>query len=275
MGRRGARLTHAGLSVLGFALYLVFVIPRWWVLTGDIPGTLATVGRIVAGFPIAAAAVPVALSVQRSIKDQAVVPELALRLRAWSGVLHLVAGVLIVLTAVAEIWLSAPAAAPWLFAVYGAAAALAILGIGAFVLSFVAEKPPLPPKPAKAKAEKPKKEKKTRTRRTRGKKGATADEAAADADDEVVETEESDADVDVLADDDAAAPANEAETVVEEVVAVEDVATETPAAEPTVEVVEAAVEAPETPAETVETAEPAPALLNKRPEGKRRHRLRR
>jgi hypothetical protein len=44
--------------------------------------------------------------------------------------------------------------------VYGAAAAVAILGIGAFYLSFVAEQPPAPPKPPK--------EKKRKRRRRRG-----------------------------------------------------------------------------------------------------------
>ena len=34
------------LSLLGAALYFVFVLPRWWVLLGDFPTTLATAGRI-------------------------------------------------------------------------------------------------------------------------------------------------------------------------------------------------------------------------------------
>lgn len=153
MGRRAAIGLHAALSVLGLALYVVFVIPRWWVLIGDIPTTAATAGRIAAGVPIALAAVPVALVLQRSIVQESKVPEIALRLRAWSGVLHVVAGVLIVLAAVAEIWLGLGAAGPWLFAVYGAAGAMAVLGITAFYLSFVADKPPAEPKPAEVEAE--------------------------------------------------------------------------------------------------------------------------
>lgn len=266
MGRRGARLTHLGLSLLGLVLYVVFVIPRWWVLLGDIPTTLATAGRIVAGFPIAAAAVPVALSLQRSLKDGSAVPELALRLRAWSGVLHIVAGVLIVLTAVAEIWLTSPKAAPWLFAVYGAAAAIAVLGVAAFALSFVAEKPPLPPKPAKVKAAKPKKEK---TRRIRGRKDSTATGDADDAVESEVAEVEADADDVTEA---ASETAADTEVPVEETL-VEETVVETPADEP-----EAAVEIDVVDVSTTEPAEdpePAAGLRNKRPEGKRRHRLRR
>lgn len=156
MGRRAARATHLALSILGAALFLVFVIPRWWVLTGDIPASLAVAGRIAAGVPIAAAAVPVALSLQRSLNPELKIPELALRLRAWSAVLHVVGGMLMVAAAVAEIWLNMPAAGPWLFAVYGAAGAIAALGVLAFALSFAAEEPPGPPKPAKpAAAKKP------------------------------------------------------------------------------------------------------------------------
>jgi hypothetical protein len=154
MARRGARTLHAVLWVLGLALFVMFVIPRWWVLTGDIPATAATVGRIATGLPIAAAAVPVALLLRGGLRDESAIPEIALRLRAWSAVLHVVAGVLIVLTAVAEIWLHAPAAGPWLYALYGAAGSLAILAALAFWLSFVAEKPPAPPKPAKVKKKK-------------------------------------------------------------------------------------------------------------------------
>ena len=83
MGRRAARATHLTLWIVGFLLYIVFVIPRWWVLTGDVPATAATFGRIVTGFPIAAAAVPVGLTLQRSLKQESRIPALALRLRAW------------------------------------------------------------------------------------------------------------------------------------------------------------------------------------------------
>jgi hypothetical protein len=158
-----ARALHLGLFGLGVVLYVVFVLPRWWVLTGVIPPTLATVGRIAAGIPIAAAAWPVMQLLKAGLAASPRPPELALRLRAWSGVLHLVAGALIVLAAIAEIWLRLQVGGPWLFGVYGAAAAIAVLGLLALYLSFVAEQPPAGPKPAKEKkaprAKKPKKAK--------------------------------------------------------------------------------------------------------------------
>lgn len=166
MAARRARTVHLVLWLLGFVLYVVFVIPRWWVLTGDIPSTLATVGRIVAGVPIVAAAVPVGLVLRGAMRGESQgevkTPEIALRLRAWSAVLHVVAGVLIVLTAVAEIWLHTPAAGPWLYALYGAAGSIAILAALAWWLSLRAEKPPAPPKPPKAKKVKAPKLKKRR-----------------------------------------------------------------------------------------------------------------
>jgi len=112
MQRRAATTLHLALSVLGAILYVLFVLPRWWVLTGDFPGTLATVGRVAAGVPIALAAIPVVLSLRQSIKPELGTPELALRLRAWSAVLHVAAGVVIILTAIAEIWITSDTAAP-------------------------------------------------------------------------------------------------------------------------------------------------------------------
>ena len=138
MGRRAAIALHLALLLVGIVLYVVFVLPRWWVLVGDIPSTLATAGRIVAGLPIAAAAVPVWMILQRSLRPSAATPELALRLRAWSAVLHVVAGALILLAAIAEIWLRLEVGGPWLFGVYGAAAAIAVLAVAAFALSFIA-----------------------------------------------------------------------------------------------------------------------------------------
>jgi hypothetical protein len=171
MQRRAATALHLALSVVGAVLYVLFVLPRWWVLTGDFPDTLATVGRVAAGVPIALAAVPV-LNLRQSIKPEMDTSELALRLRAWSAVLHVVAGVLIILTAIAEIWISIDAAGPWLFAVYGAAAEIAVLGVLAFYLSFIAEQPPRAPKPAKP----------VKQRKARGKsRGAEADTVVQDA----------------------------------------------------------------------------------------------
>lgn len=60
---------------------------------------------------------------------------------------HVLAGALIVGTAISEVWLSLDAAGQWLFGIYGAAAAIAVLGFFGFYLSFVAELPPPPPKP--------------------------------------------------------------------------------------------------------------------------------
>lgn len=171
MGRRPAEALHLALSLIGAVLYFVFVLPRWWVLLGGFDNTLATAGRIAAGVPIGLAAIPVVLFLQQSLKPEHRTPEIALRLRAWSGVLHVVAGALIVVAAIAEIWVHLQAAGPWLFAVYGAAGAIAILGMLAFYLSFVAEKPPREPK--QPKPVKPAKEKKPRGKRKRTETAAT------------------------------------------------------------------------------------------------------
>lgn len=184
MGRRPATALHLALSVIGAVLYFVFVIPRWWVLLGDFPTTLATVGRIAAAVPIALAAIPVVLFLQQSLKPENATPEIALRLRAWSGVLHVVAGVLIAVTAVVEIWVHLETAGPWLFAVYGAAGAIAVLAVLAFYLSFIAEKPAPAPKPAKP--AKPAKEKKPRGKRKRVAADTDTDEVPST---EAVETE--------------------------------------------------------------------------------------
>ena len=200
MGRRPAIAVHLLLTLIGAALYIVFVIPRWWVLLGDFPTTLSTVGRIAAGFPIGLAAIPVALDLKESLAAEPRKPEIALRLRAWSGVLHVVAAVLIALTALAEIWVHLPSTGPWLFAVYGAAGAIAILGVLAFYLSIIAEQPPNAPK-----APKPAKEKKPRGKR----KGAdaeaeTAEEPAAEADETTPEEDTAAGDAE-----ESAAPAEE------------------------------------------------------------------
>ncbi len=187
MGRRPAIALHLALSLIGAALYFVFVIPRWWVLLGDFPNTLATVGRIVAGLPIGLAAIPVALFLQQSLKREQKAPELALRLRAWSGVLHVVAGALIIVTAVAEIWLRLATAGPWLFAVYGAAGAITVLAVLAFYLSFVAEQPAPAPKPARE--PKPAKQKKARGKRKAADESAEAETTATESD-EAETTEE-------------------------------------------------------------------------------------
>lgn len=106
MSRRAARALHLALFLIGVVLYILFILPRWWVLTGDIPATLATAGRIATAFPIALAGLPVLQILRGSLSTKPPTPEIALRLRAWSAVLHAVAGVLILLAAIAEFWLS-------------------------------------------------------------------------------------------------------------------------------------------------------------------------
>ena len=270
MQRRAATALHLALCVAGAALYFVFILPRWWVLTGDIPTTLATVGRIAAGVPIALAAVPVVLNLRHSLKPEFGIPELALRLRAWSAVLHVVAGVLIILTAIVEIWLDLYAAGPWLFAVYGAAAAIAVLAVVAFYLSRIAEKPPAEPKLSENEmagddtagddtAGDEKTPTAKRIKRRLGKRGRKSSETTA-----VEETTAASADVS----DEEPAPAEisvtdtaEADTpVVEDDIGGADdfgaADADSPAATPSDE---------ETP--------PAAGLRNKRPTGKSRHRL--
>ena len=250
MGTPTARATHLGLSILGAVLYVLFVIPRWWVLTGDFPSTLGTVGRIAAGVPVAAAAVPVMLYLQHSLTAVPKPPEVALRLRAWSAVLHVIAGILIVVTAVAEIWLSLEVAGPWLFAVYGGAGAIAVLAVLAFAWSFTAEKPPAPPKPAKVTKEKPARVKKQKRSRRRG---SAADDAEAPAGGEDASGETAAVEADTPETDTTKTDTTETNTT-------EDVTTETDTTE------------------DADSGTPAPspgALLNQRPTGKKRHRLRR
>lgn len=267
MRRRAARATHLALWLVGALLYVVFVIPRWWVLTGDIPATAATFGRIVTGFPIAAAAVPVGLSLQRALKQESRIPELALRLRAWSAVLHVIAGVFIIATAVAEIWLNSQAAAPWLFGVYGGAGSLAVLAALAFVLSFPAELPPPPPKPAKAKPEK-KTDKTPKQRRTRkrGRKqtesepesGQESDREAESSDGEAKDTAGDEADTAETSDAESVAPADDA-----------------PASEANPESTADSTEPAEDTAADTEASSAVSDSGIQRPVGKKRHRLRR
>lgn len=250
MTRRAAIALHVTLILIGALLYFLFVIPRWWVLTGEIPNTLATTGRIAAGVPIALAAIPVVLTLQRSIEPGEHTPEFALRLRAWSALLLGIAGALILIAAIAEIWLGLGAAGPWLFAVYGAAGSTAILGVLAFYLSYVAARPPAAPKPPKAPpAENDKAKKASRWRR---KRGAADDSSEFETEDG--EFEEDVAEVDVV-------------TVAEESVTTDDAVV--------VEVIsEETVESEETVAsDATEAVETPGGLRNQRPSGKRRRLL--
>jgi hypothetical protein len=183
MGRKAAVFWHATFSIAAGLLYFFFVLPRWPELVGDTSHALGTAARIAGGVVVGLAALPVVFTLLRSRKPEFGTPELALTLRTSSVVAHVLAGVLIVGTAISEIWLSLDSVGQWLFGVYGAAAAIAVLGIVSFYLSFVAELPPPPPKPIK-----PKKEKGPRRRRKKDGEAGSAEEA--------VENEASDKNVD-------------------------------------------------------------------------------
>ena len=183
MSRTVAVVWHASFSVAAGVLYFFFVLPRWWELTGDTSHTLGTALRIVTGALIGLAALPVVFTLLRTRRPEFGTPQLALRLRTSSIVLHVVAGVLILGTAISEIWLPLDSAGQWLFGSYGAAAAIALLAIFAFYLAFVAELPPPPPKPLKPK----------KTKQGRGARKAAEvaeEEAAEETTDEAPEADE-------------------------------------------------------------------------------------
>jgi hypothetical protein len=257
MGRRAAKFWHAMSSVAAGVLYFFFVLPRWPELMGDTSHALGTAARIIAGVVIALAALPVVFTLLESRKPEFGTPALALTLRTWSVVAHVVAGVLIVGTAISEIWVNLDSVGQWLFGIYGAAAAIAVLGIFTFYLSFVAELPPPPPKPLK-----PKKEKKQRRR------GKTDDEAAGSADaDEEHSDEAADADDEAEIAEDGDDPkdddAEDSPEVESAAVEAESTAEEAPATEDVVEK-----------ADTV-ADDSAGGLRNRRPTGKVSHRRRR
>ncbi len=205
MGRTVAVVWHASFSIAAGVGYFFFVLPRWPELLGDSSHTLGTVLRIVTGALIGLAALPVVFTLLRTRRPEFGTPALALRLRTSSIALHVLAAVLIIGTAISEIWLSVDNVGQWLFGIYGAAAAIALLGIFAFYLAFVAELPPPPPKPLK-----PKKAK--QSRRGRRKAAEEAEETAepVDAEAEVGETT-SDEDAAEAGSDDAAVKLNAAD----------------------------------------------------------------
>jgi hypothetical protein len=251
MGRKIAVPWHLLFSLVAGALYFYFVLPRWHELTGDTSHTLGTALRIVAGALIGLAALPVVFTQLRTRKPELGTPQLALSLRTWSVVGHVLAGVLIVGAAISEIWLSLDAAGQYLFAIYGGAAAIAVLGIFAFYLSFVAELPPPPPKPIKAK--KPK-----QRRAVRRKKGDDAEDV--ESPEETDETEEATEE-----------PEEAAETeVTEDTTETEEPEVGEPEATP-----DEPVAAAEDSAGEEDTEEPRGGLQNRRPTGKASHRLRR
>src|ERR1700743_3105889 len=132
MGRRAATFWHATSSVAAGVLYFFFVLPRWPELMGDTSHTLGTAARITAGVVIALAALPVAFTLLRVRKPEYGSPQLALTLQISAIVAHVLAGVLIVGTAISEIWLNLDNVGQWLFGVYGAAGAIALLGLFGF-----------------------------------------------------------------------------------------------------------------------------------------------
>lgn len=240
MGRKAATWWHVTFSIAAGVLYFFFVLPRWPELMGDTSHTLGTVVRIVAGVLIALAALPVVFTLLRARKPEYGTPQLALTLQTSSIVAHVLAGVLIVGTAISEIWLNLDTVGQWLFGVYGAAAAIALLGIFGFYLSFIAELPPPPPKPLK-----PKKEKRRRRSTGRRKKDGEADEAE-DAEDAADTGEAEDEDSDGEADEAAEADGDETTETPE--------GTDQPAEVTAETAVDSTAEEPES------TAEEAPAL---------------
>jgi len=257
MGRKVAIPWHASFSIAAGVLYFYFVLPRRLELMGDTTHSVGTTLRIVTGALMALAALPVVFTLLRTRKPELGTPRLALSTRVWSIVAHVLAGLLIIGTAISEIWLSLDTAGQWLFGIYGAAAAIGVLGFFAFYLSFIAELPPPPPKPIK-----PKKEKRRRLRREKG------DEAEADVAEEAPESEE-------------AEEAEGAESEAEETEETEEAEKPEPAEEPVEASAETEAEAEPATQDTQEaqdteaSEEPRGGLQNRRPTGKGSHRMRR
>lgn len=278
MGRKVAILWHASFTVGAGVLYFYFVLPRWPELLGDVSSGLGMTLRIVTGALLGLAALPVVFTLLRTRKPELAIPQLALTIRTCSIVAHVLAGVLIIGTAISEHWFSLDSAGQWLFAIYGAAAGIGVLGFLAFYLSFVAELPPPPPKPIKPK--------KVEERRIRGKKRGKADTAAAeDEDDEDAEDAEDVADADETAEAEETEDAQTGQEVSAETVEAPAETVEAPSPvseetekEPTETSDEAATETVEAPApvsEETEESTASPRLRNRRPTGKTSHRRRR
>jgi hypothetical protein len=266
MGRKVAIPWHASFSIAAGVLYFYFVLPRWPELMGDTTHSLGTTLRIVTGALVALAALPVVFTLLRTRKPELGTPQLALSIRVWSIVAHVLAGALIIGTAISEIWLSLDKAGQWLFGIYGAAAAIGVLGFFAFYLAFVAELPPPPPKPIK-----PKKQK---TRGLRRKKGKEADAEETEETEEVTEeapAAEIAAEPEAEETEEAEKPEQEEEPAE---TAAEPEAQPEPAAEGATPDTQAAPAAQDT--EAAEAAEePRGGLQNRRPTGKGSHRMRR
>ena len=137
---------HVGTLAVAGVLYFFFTLPRWSELAGELSPTAGTVLRIVTAVLLASAAAPVYLDLRRTRKPELGSPQLSLTLHSWSIAGALASGIVVLATAITEIWLDLDTAGAWLFAIYAAAAAVALLGAFAFYLSFAAETaPPLEP----------------------------------------------------------------------------------------------------------------------------------
>lgn len=257
MGRKVAIPWHASFSIAAGVLYFYFVLPRWPELMGETTHSLGTTLRIVAGALTGLAALPVVFTLLRTRKPELGTPQLALSIRVWSIVAHVLAGVLIIGTAISEIWFSLDAAGRWLFGIYGAAAAIGLLGFFAFYLSFLAELPPPPPKPIKAK--------KPKRRRLRRKKGDEAGAEEAEEAEEATETEEAEATEEAPAAQDTEATEDSPPPVV-----VSDWGVSKPPRDD-----DSTAKATEDTEATDDTEESRGGLRNRRPTGKGSHRLRR
>jgi hypothetical protein len=260
MSRTVAVAWHGLFSVAAGVLYFFFVLPRWFELVGDTSHTLGTALRIVTGALIGLAALPVVFTLLRTRRPEFGTPQLALTLRTSSIVLHVLAGVIILGTAISEIWLSIDSAGPWLFGIYGAAAAIALLGIFSFYLAFVAELPPPAPKPLK-----PKKVK--QGRRGRRKAANDASEADAEALPEVTDEGAKDATEDDATDDSAGSGSDEPAEVT---AAAEPEST----AEEPLSTVQDEPEDPEPTAQDQPSDQPQATSTNGRLRNRRRRRLR-
>jgi hypothetical protein len=190
MSRIVAVIWHASFSILAAAGYFFFVLPRWWELNGDWSTTLGLIMRIVTGAVIALAALPVVFIWQRTRRPEYGTPQLALRLRMCSIALHVLAGVLIVGTAISEIWFKLDDVGEWLFGIYGAAAAVFLLAIFSFYLAFVAELPPPPPRPVKKRQRKSRRQRRKEAAQAGDEDAGEGAEAEEDAGEAAEETEE-------------------------------------------------------------------------------------
>ena len=254
MRRWIAVLWHASFFVLAGALYFFFVLPRWFEMTGAWPVGLGLAMRIVCGALIGLAALPVVFTLLKTRKPEFGTPQLALSLRFWSIVLHVLAGALIVGAAISEIWVSLDTAGQTLFGIYGAAAAVAVLGALGFYLAYAAELPPPPPKPLRPKGQ-------TRRRGRGSEEGDEATDAVVAADEAVTSEDREETEVD-----DVPAPIT-LETAAETTEAVEITGADEAGATKVLATDDAGN------AEEADTDEPDSKLRNRRPNGKSTSRL--